>query len=346
MTQEDKAKAYDKLINDIKRIIFNHEGAKLYNLLDKQGEQKPEGKSALDGINEEKVNNTNIVDTDKIEPKFKDGDWIINKTNNSVCQIIGHENNTYHVKNYNCAYYQLIKVIDDRYRLWHITDAKDGDILVTGDGNIFIFKGIQDCTVYDYCGLYYGKVDIYSSQVNESCPTELPTNYTPAVKEQRDLLIKTLNDAGYDFDFEKKELKSIAKDKPIFKVGDWIVKNNTRVILLIKNKVGEYLTLEGIDGSIYSPCSAPSEDKYHLWSIYDAKPGDVIKGTNHTFMFFGIKQGIVQGLNIFIREKICEWGVANKDKYTPATKKESDAFKKQMIDAGYTYENLIFKIFK
>lgn len=42
MTQEDKAKAYDELIKDIKRIIFNHEGCKLYNLLEKQSKQKQE----------------------------------------------------------------------------------------------------------------------------------------------------------------------------------------------------------------------------------------------------------------------------------------------------------------
>ena len=82
MTQEDKAKAYDELIKDIKRIIFNHEGGKIYDLLDKQDEQKPKGKSVLDSINEKKVDNANIVDTDKIKPKFKVGDWIINKVNN------------------------------------------------------------------------------------------------------------------------------------------------------------------------------------------------------------------------------------------------------------------------
>jgi hypothetical protein len=30
---------------------------------------------------------------------------------------------------------------------------------------------------------------------------------TPAIKEQRDTLIKAMADAGYTFDFEKKELK-------------------------------------------------------------------------------------------------------------------------------------------
>lgn len=418
MTQEDKAKAYDELIKDIKRIIFNHEGGKLYNLLEKQNELpnsaytsnksitefannyshmiweklmdkfnkienysigcndvsdivlnaiintynwlkkqdeekpidkiklKPQGKSALETINEEKVDNTNIVDTNKIKPKFENGSWVINTQNKSVCQIIGCENNTYRIRTYDCTYYQLIKVVDERYRLWTITDAKDGDIIVTGNGNIFIFKGIQDCVVYDYCGLYYGKININASHVNESCATEFPTDYTPAAKEQRDLLMKTLNDAGYTFDFDKKEIKSINKDKPIFKIGDWIVRNNSNVVLFIKSKVGDYLTLETIDGNIYTPCLAPSENKYHLWSIYDAKPGDVIKTDNYNFMFFGIKKDIVQGLNIFIREKIAEWGDPNKDKYTPATKKESDAFKKKMVDAGYSYENLIFKLFK
>jgi hypothetical protein len=42
---------------------------------------KPQGKSALESINEEKVDNAN-----KVEPKFKDGDWITN--GNYTWQVI------------------------------------------------------------------------------------------------------------------------------------------------------------------------------------------------------------------------------------------------------------------
>lgn len=339
MTQEDKAKAYDELIKDIKRIIFNHEGG-IYNLLDqikkkseedlpisvytsnksitefadnyshmiweklmdkfnkienysigcndvsdivlnaiintynwikKQGEEKPidkiklkpEGKSALEAINEEKVDNSNKVGTNNVKPKFKVGDWIINKVNNSVYQIIGCENNTYRIKKPDCVYYQLLSVIDETYRLWHITDAKDGDILVTKYGNIFIFKGIRDYTIFDYCELDYGKINISTSHVNEA------DDYTPAVKEQRDLLIEALNNAGYTFDFDKKEVKKINTNKkvilhPFDKV---VVRNNTdnkwKADLIIGISSSSQYCYRCI-GNNYKICVPYNKDTVHL----------------------------------------------------------------------------------
>lgn len=289
MTQEDKAKAYDELIKAIKRIIFNHEGGDLYNLLKKQGEEKPEGKSALEGINEEKVNNANIVGTNNIKPKFKIGDWIIRKVNNSVYQIIGYENNTYRIKKPDCIYYELLSVIDETYRLWHITDAKDGDIIVTENGNIFIFKGIQDCVVYDYCGLYYGKIDIYPSNVNESCAKELPINYTPATKEQRDLLMKALNDAGYTFDFNKKEVKSI---KSKFHKGDCIASERGSFSFIV-NVLDDKYEIENLDHRKVYPDIDYIDKRYHLYTIKDSKVGDVLSTKDNIFIFSHDDKAIV-----------------------------------------------------
>lgn len=46
---------------------------------EKQGEQKPQGKSALEATNEEKVDNAN-----KVEPRFKAGDFVRSKYNKAV----------------------------------------------------------------------------------------------------------------------------------------------------------------------------------------------------------------------------------------------------------------------
>lgn len=44
--------------------------------LEKQSE-KPQGKSALEAAKEEKVDNQNCVKpTDKVEPKFREGEWV------------------------------------------------------------------------------------------------------------------------------------------------------------------------------------------------------------------------------------------------------------------------------
>lgn len=397
MTQEDKAKAYDELINDIKRIIFNHEGGKLYNLLEqkdeqelpnsaytsnksinkfaddyshmiwdklmdkfnkienysigcndvsdivlnaiintynwlkKKDEQKPQGKSLIKVINEEKVDNSNKVNTDKIKPKFKVGDWIINKTNNSVYQVIGYEDDIYRIKNPDCVYYQLLSAIDETYRLWTIKDAKPGDVVVTKYGNIFIFKKIKGYSVYDYCGLYFGELNVNSSLVDNS-----PLDYTPATKEQRDLLIKTLNNEGYTFDFDKKKVKSIIKNKFVFKVGDWIIRNNTKDVFLIKSTVQGYVTLEDTKGTIYTPCLAPSENEYHVWTIKDANDGDIL--TSRTPFIYG-EQCPYGGLDWYNKKFIVASNFIFKDAPVhPATKKERKQLEKAMIDAGYEFD--------
>jgi len=49
--------------------------------LKKQGGQKLQGKTALETINEEKIDNANYVkSTDKVKPKFHKGDWVVVST--------------------------------------------------------------------------------------------------------------------------------------------------------------------------------------------------------------------------------------------------------------------------
>ena len=114
MTENEKAKAYDEALkkasaahkdedrhlkatlerifpelkeDDNERIRKN-----CIDWLEKQGEQKPQGKSALEAIKEENVDNAN-----KVEPKFKVGDRIKHKVTN--------KDNVY----------EITKVYDDSY---------------------------------------------------------------------------------------------------------------------------------------------------------------------------------------------------------------------------------------
>lgn len=164
--------------------------------LEKQGEQKP---------------------VDKVEPKFHKGEWIVWK------------NKCYKV-NYNGCGYELIDqnglstsleygTVDENAHLWDITkDAKDGDVLYSLDScQPFIYKErkpFEQTTAY--CGLnIYGKFFVWGTK---DCIITL-SNYVPSTKEQRDTLMKAMTDAGYMFDFEKKELKKI-KQKPAWSVED------------------------------------------------------------------------------------------------------------------------------
>ena len=189
--------------------------------LEKQSE-KPQGKSALEAIKEEKVDNTNKVEpkdyssidphffkiTDEVEPKFKVGDWMIDKQGivHQVANVV--ENVTNHTYGYDIVGGGYFNDNSEGVRLWTISDAKDGDVLVASDGSIFLFAGVVDCACKYYAAL---AADGYVKINKEAKDGYWETSRAvyPATKEQRDKLEKAMSDAGYAFD--KKELKKIKK---------------------------------------------------------------------------------------------------------------------------------------
>ncbi len=169
------------------------------DLLEKQGEQKP---------------------VDKVEPKFHEDDWVVNKLGD-VWHIDSFDKKNYQVSdgkgNYN--YFPILK--QDEMHLWTIQqDAKNGDVLA--DGNLpFIFKKIDaNKYIYAYCGISVDDGFKIESD-GESGEWTWMQDIKPATKEQRETLERAMINAGYTFDFEKKELKKIElSNKPKFKVGD------------------------------------------------------------------------------------------------------------------------------
>lgn len=178
--------------------------------LEKQDKEKPQGKSALEAIKEEKVNNAN-----KVEPKFKVGDWITLYRSNPF-KILKIEEEINGVLNYLLLdqnghdFYFYKSCIDKNARLWTIQDAKNGDVLVHSsfmfDDFIFIHNNTSILQAYCY----------YSNERNRfiiedrghHCPWNMQ-EVTPATKEQRDTLMKAMKESGYEWDAEKKELKKL-----------------------------------------------------------------------------------------------------------------------------------------
>ena len=142
----------------------------------------------------------------------------------------------FHVGDFIADYYcrgKIVKITDDSYlldtgqgipfscehntHLYTIQDAKNGDVIAT-DNYIFIFKNIDDDGgVHYYCHYEIFKheddgqfgISAHDSIMGRTFSTQ----YSPATKEQRDTIMKAMTDAGYTFDFEKKELKKI-EQKP------------------------------------------------------------------------------------------------------------------------------------
>ena len=90
--------------------------------------------------------------------------------------------------------------------LWTIQDAKDGDVLVNGS-NIFIFHFINNRRLMGYCNVNMDDGNFYNDIGKNECFCTIDAPVTPATKEQRDALMKAMNDAGYEWNAEKKELQ-------------------------------------------------------------------------------------------------------------------------------------------
>ena len=152
--------------------------------------------------------------TDKIETKFKVGDW-----------IISHYNHVAYIKSIDEKNYSLscndgnserlsIDYVNRNWRLWTIQDAKDGDVLYakgTKDSYfrdyIFNFSSFTEDNVistnfgYD---VFHGTFDTKLSRFGRE---EDFVSVTPASKEQRGLLFTKMKEAGYEWANKPKELK-------------------------------------------------------------------------------------------------------------------------------------------
>lgn len=174
--------------------------------LEKQGEQKSQGKSALEPIKEENVDNAN-----KVEPKFKVGDWIV--YNDAVWKVCNISLQNYYelLKINNEVSTRLIKDVDENARLWDITkDAKEGDIIYAESkfaifNFIVIFSKLENKNVWAYCsvcsdGNYYGDdLDHWEFDSDKGFIDLDSYKFYPASKEQRDILFKSMEEEGYEW---------------------------------------------------------------------------------------------------------------------------------------------------
>jgi hypothetical protein len=168
--------------------------------LEKQGE-KPQGKTALEAIKEEKIDNQNCVKpTDKVKPKFKVGDWVVSY--GTVNQVTNVDEDGEGFTLDDGTYFSGIW--KEGYRLWTIADAKDGDILASDNGVIILVKESRSSSwgyrLSCHCAvLYDGTFEPREFYVT-------PEVFFPATKEQCDLLFQKMKKAVYEWNANKKEL--------------------------------------------------------------------------------------------------------------------------------------------
>lgn len=128
-----------------------------------------------------------------------------------------------------------------------------------------------------------------------------------------------------------------------FNEGDWVVTRNGKVNQVISvDEDGDGFTLD--DGTYFS---GSWKDNYHLWSIKDAKKGDIlVTEDGRPFIFKDCSDidhhdapvaycGIDCVYNLTISKNNQWW---TSDKVCPATKRQQDLLFKKMKEVGYTFD--------
>jgi hypothetical protein len=86
----------------------------------------------------------------------------------------------------------------------------------------------------------------------------------PATKEQRDTLIKAMTDAGYTFDFEKKELKKIEEE---YSGEDYGIDSLFHAQRILEKTLGKVEGYQSDDGILEHKCAISAIKK-----LYRQKP--------------------------------------------------------------------------
>lgn len=163
---------------------------------------------------------------DKVEPKFKVGDWIVNNQTSNIYLVNEVKDDEY------CLWpldgiikgYLRIIDVDTEYHFWTIKDAKPGDVLhATGwhSDCIFIFSGLDNWKFDEPDGekalaTSYCCIHVYSDMIEFGTqgPDCIEVNTVkPATKIQCDLLFRNIRENGYEWDANALELKKISLNK-------------------------------------------------------------------------------------------------------------------------------------
>jgi len=279
---------------------------------------------------------------DKVKSKFKVGDWIVYKdTVWKVCNIP--------LQNY----YELLSInneviirhfegVDKTAHLWTIQDAKDGDVLVC-KGDIKNSNGIKYeriCLFKNLDNAFFTltKTSNYVEEYGIDVNIDYPDNTVPATKEQKEILFMAMKEAGYEWDAEKKKLKKIAdKVESKFHKGDWITDGISKCQIRFIDNAQYYYSENCILGSIESV-----DKRYHLWTIQDAKDGDILasKDGDDILIFRKLdgNKSFSSYYNIRRRKEIGWHNGWCYGSFIPATKEQCDVLMKAMTDAGYIFD--------
>lgn len=275
--------------------------------LEKQGEQKPTLEDAaklfLEALSETPYNNTPIIEAqiitkqlltflsdpkaynpnaineqkpaNKVEPKFKVGDWISGYYTNYKVTAINSKG--YVVEDIDGNKINILFENEKFHHLWTIKDAKDGDVLnsVRVKATI-IFKNFNPDGkhINAYGALQQGFL------IKQELPWD--RDFDPATKERRELLFQKMKEEGYEWDAEKKELKKI-EQKPAeeYNDEDYGIDGLYHAQEILERTLGKVDGYQSDDGILEHKCAITAvkklyEQKSAEWSEEDEDIRDTI----------------------------------------------------------------------
>jgi hypothetical protein len=161
-----------------------------------------------------------------------------------------------------------------------------------------------------------------------------------------------MNEAGYTWDAEKKELneldnsEQISKNSPKFQVGDWVISIINHNVYHILNIEGNKYKVEILD-SIFWFDKKYFDGVCRLWNIEDAKDGDILASEYSIILFrkignaefddvidFHVGLSLVED-KIIKKNGIRHYGPVENTKFKPATKEQRQMFLQRIHEEGY-----------
>lgn len=248
---------------------------------------------------------------------------------------------------------------------------KDGDVLSYQCG------GLKNRTIYIY---RYHKIlnTTYYVALSGDTDSTFRVNYIgrcalngyngtvrPATEEEKERLFKAIKENGYKWNTETKTLEKLVE--PEFNVGDWIIRNNKYTGIPVKVvEFNGYYSCE-LNGEVVSLTRNDVHNNFHLWTIDDAKDGDVVcykdeislykhdikNCTKQETTFGGFVYRCCYDGKRFIMDSLYSLTEQGKINIHPATKEQRDLLFQKMREAGYrwvaetkTLEKLVILKFK
>ena len=156
---------------------------------------------------------------------------------------------------------------------------KDGDILFVKSvySWIIIYKESEDEEkLHKYVAISGSQNPtniIYDNPLSPLCYKEEIFKIRFATEEEKDKLFNVIKGKGYRWNEETKTLDKLLEPK--FHKGDWITSEELNTAKILSINVDKY-EVEFIDGNKGFPHIDYVDRKFHLWTIQDAKDGDVL----------------------------------------------------------------------